>query len=80
MRNNLFPFDFTSCWETCLHCEKGEGESDNRMAEGGNVEAPRGETTPLNMLTPPIVQELGPIWPTRLQAATAAIKWEIWIE
>lgn len=80
MRNNLFPFDFTSRWETYLHCEKGEGESENRMAEGGNIEASRGETTLLDLLTPLIVQELGSIWPTRLRAATAAIKWEIWIE
>lgn len=79
MRNNRFPLDLTS-WEQCLHCENRVGAANNRIAEGGMV----GDTKSLsNLETPPIIiqeYELGPNWPTRLQATITAIKYQNLIE
>lgn len=75
--------DLTS-WETCLH---GEKEADNGVAEGGNMVELKGDsdgaTSPLDLVKSPIIDEYewDPIWPTRLQAATAAIIiFEIWLK
>ena len=44
--------------EIYLHCEKGAVEVDNWIFEGGNIVELRGDnTSPLNLVTPPIIDE-----------------------